>query len=139
MTVVVWAFCFPLIAGATVCASPAGFAEPVLRRMMPVEKCSVGTSAADRSPTADGKTAEPESEESKTRKRAVLQTGLYLIVGIAVVGIALIIVVVLWGIRIRRRRRRPTASKTPFDPLWYLRNSDRQTPPNSEADGDKTP
>jgi len=76
------------------------------------------------------------ADESKSRKRAVVWSALFLVVGIAVLGVFLIVVVLLWGIRLRRRNRTRKPPPAPFDPLWYLRQrtSEEPRPPPDDAD-----
>lgn len=77
--------------------------------------------------TAAGKsTAANKTDKTKTRRKQAAQTGFILIAGIAVIGVLLIVVVLLWGIRLRRRikKRRPLPA---YDPLWYLKTDKART------------
>lgn len=49
-----------------------------------------------------------------------------LILGIATIGVAMIGLTILWGIRIRRNLRRGSTKSPPLDPLWYLRSKTRR-------------
>lgn len=54
------------------------------------------------------------------RKRAVT-TAVLMLGGILFVGGMSIVLIVLWGFRVRRLARQPLPSGTAIDPLWYLR------------------
>lgn len=89
----------------------------------------VGVAGANRTKIAD--------EKSKTRKRTVVWSALYLVAGIALLGVFLIVVIVLWGIRLRQRNRTRKPREAPFDPLWYLRKGADETtepPPSPETE-----
>ncbi len=72
----------------------------------------------------------PADFPAETQSDALVAAAL-LLVGIAVVGLILILLILLWGVRVRRvmRTRLPPTGRQ--DELWYLR-------PNKEhpADGD---
>lgn len=98
---------------------------------------SSSSTATTSSPSKD------ESPASKTRKRAVVQSALYLVVGIALLGVLLIVVVVLWAIRLRQRLRlrKGLPRKGAFDPLWYLRKGtqEQKSLPQSPPDANPPP
>lgn len=97
------------------------YARVPTQRMM-VDDAGTDSAAAEKSAAPGGK-----SDPDEARKRRTAQSALFLVIGIAAVGLMLVLMVLLWGIRLRRRmkkRRRPSAE---YDPLWYLRT--RKTQP----------
>ena len=46
---------------------------------------------------------------------------IYLLVAVTVAIVSLLILVMLWGARVRRQARQPLPSTSPNDPLWYLK------------------
>ena len=63
---------------------------------------------------------------------------MYVVWGIAGVGVVLIAGVLLWGARIRRRARNERLEPQPHDPLWYLKTNKKKPEPeqNPEPAGD---
>jgi len=61
---------------------------------------------------------DPEDEAEKER---VVTAGVLLLVLVIGVVAGLLVVVVLWGRRVRRMARKPTARIVPGDALWYLK------------------
>jgi hypothetical protein len=112
------------------------FAPAAADRMMAPEPCVprmlVATAGTGTQKTGDA------DEKTKTRKRTVVWSALYLVAGIALLGVLLIVVIVLWGIRLRQRNRTRKSPEATFDPLWYLRKGSTGTsePPPPE-DGPK--
>jgi hypothetical protein len=118
----------------------AEFAPPVPERMMAVgaDQPRALFAAAE----TDAKRADGSDEETKTRKRTVVWSALYLVAGIALLGVFLIVVIVLWGIRLRQRNRTRQPPDAPFDPLWYLRkgaNEKSEPTPDPDQKPDGTP
>jgi hypothetical protein len=57
---------------------------------------------------------------AETRQRTVA-TAVLLLLGIVGAGLILMLLVLLWGVRVRRIARAPLPGQSPVDPLWYLR------------------
>lgn len=87
---------------------------------------------------------EPDSSDPDAgQRRQKLKAALYIVGGIAFVGVVAILGIVLWGIRVRRRARTRTKPNSPLDPLWYLRkgskaasdpDASQQTETHSDSD-----
>jgi hypothetical protein len=88
--------------------------------------------------------SDPAEEENRQAKRRVAMAALYLVVGIAFVGVALVGLVTVLGHRIRRIARKPLPRQSATDEFWYLRpkkeikKSQASEPPGSDADGEET-
>ncbi len=71
--------------------------------------------------------AEPETEPKTPTKpdekerRIKLTAGLAALAGIAIVGIVLAAIIIIWAGRLRRIVREPTSSTGRQDPFWFLR------------------
>ena len=83
---------------------------------------------ADRHPVPERIAAEQtagespsETELSGQQRRRIVTVAFYLLGGVLFVGLMLIALTVLWGIRTRRVARKPLPTQSPGDPLWYLR------------------
>jgi hypothetical protein len=110
----------------------------------------VPDAATELETTADpaGRSAEPPASDSQfgeglagaraldeSRLRSVL-AGLAALVGIAVVGLALIAGIVVWAARLRRLNRLPPVTKTAANEFWFLRPP---KPPVSETGPEQRP
>lgn len=84
--------------------------------------------AATPSPT---KTDPLEKAEQKRQAWA----GLLAVAGIAIAGIGLATVTILWGARLRRETRKSSPPSAPRDDLWFLRPP-KSPPPSPETRGD---
>lgn len=87
---------------------------------------------AERPVAAPAGSEAPMAEDEKQRAATA---AVYLAVGVAFVGILLIALVLIWGIRVRRLARRRVPSQSLPDPLWYLRTRTHghvQEPPREE-------
>jgi len=71
----------------------------------------------------------PRSDAKKTRVLA----GVVALVGIACVGMMLILLAILWGHRVRRIIRRQPSKPTATDEFWYLRPKRRGEGPPSAS------
>jgi hypothetical protein len=67
---------------------------------------------------------DPAPHDLAERQR-VATAMVYVVIGIAVVGIALIVLIILGGHRIRQRARARAGRAADLDPLWYLRKQPR--------------
>ena len=118
--------------------SPRAFASSSFAFMMAEEKAASANESKSPEKTVGQKTENPED---KKRKRAIAEYALYLVWGLAAVFALLLLMVILWGNRIRRETRTNPAKKTKHDPLWYLRKPNSHAPekpddPKSESDTD---
>lgn len=80
-----------------------------------------------------GKPDDGESEAERQRRERVVTGGMLLLAGIAAAGAALVGLVVLWGVRVRRVLRRPLPEQSARDNLWYLRPK-KETPSGGARD-----
>lgn len=90
--------------------------------------------------------AEPPSESPKEVQQRLLRriaAGLMVLVAVALVGLLLMVVAILWGRRVRRVAKSPLPSADPPAPLWFLRVGSRAQPLRGDRqDGgaaDRTP
>jgi hypothetical protein len=74
----------------------------------------------------DGVSAAADSPAEKAAKQRTATAMVYVVVGIAVVGITLIVLIILSGHRLRQRARSRTSRAPDLDPLWYLRPAARR-------------
>jgi hypothetical protein len=95
--------------------------------------------AAAPPPTSVVKTPEGRRPALKVGKRAEFLSAVILWCVILFVGLALVVMVMVWGRRLRRAaRRQPTAPTVP-DPLWYLKkNPSVLTPAKSAGPREET-
>lgn len=76
-----------------------------------------------------------EEKEEQAERRAKGEAALYIVIGVAAVGVVLILVVLLIGWMIRRRVRRPAKCEASTnDQLWHLRNPSESPSKNGEAE-----
>lgn len=78
---------------------------------------------ADETPAVDVDEAGPAREFSDRQvaaKRAYA-TGVVMLGGILIIGVALVAVILLWGNRARRIARQALPTISPRDDLWYLK------------------
>jgi hypothetical protein len=134
-----------------VCGLPAcrvGLLSAAICSMLPgagLTLVEAATDAASSRTAADGSPA--DSPEEKAAKQRTATAMVYIVVGIAVVGLTLIVFVILGGHRIRQRARSRMSRAPQLDPLWYLkpaeraqgnaggqRPGDERSPPPSESD-----
>ncbi|MFQ5732674.1 MAG: hypothetical protein ACE5KM_12070, partial [Planctomycetaceae bacterium] len=73
-----------------------------------------------------------KTDPDAARKRRTAQSALFLIIGIAAVGLFLILMVTLWGTRLRRRMKRRRRPPAVYDPLWYLKTGKDRKPANRD-------
>ncbi len=91
----------------------------------------------------DGQSA-PAEKANRHSKRRVATVAVYLLVGVAFVGLALLGLIVLWGNRLRRIARKLPPRQSQTDEFWYLRpkkeiETNRESqPPGSDANGKET-
>ena len=89
---------------------------------------SVQVAEADVPPPAKREFREPESDEQQQR---IVTVAIYLLIAVTVTIVSLLIIVMLWGARVRRQARQPLPSTSPNDPLWYLKGKNpKPTEPN---------
>ena len=79
---------------------------------------NVQAANAKSAPVAKREFREPESDEQQQR---VVTVAIYLLIALTVGIVSLLIIVMLWGARVRRQARQPLPSTRPNDPLWYLK------------------
>lgn len=111
-----------------------GMARTVLSGLILVLVWSVGPTGA----LADGAPPAQKSHESEAtpEQQRTVTAAIYLLVALTMGAVTLLILVMLWGARVRRQARAPLAATSPNDPLWYLKKSAH--PPQGEpnpADG----
>ncbi|MCA9067559.1 MAG: hypothetical protein KDA84_01460 [Planctomycetaceae bacterium] len=70
-------------------------------------------------------TAESSKTETTPEQQRTVTAALYLLVALTVGVVALLLVLILWGARVRREARKPLATISPNDPLWYLKKSSK--------------
>ena len=73
---------------------------------------------------ADG--TDPAEIPDRTQRQRVVTVAIYLLGGIVVGGLALIGLVLLWGVRMRRIARPSLPEQTEVDELWYLKPKKRK-------------
>ncbi len=78
-------------------------------------------------PPAQREFREPDAGEPLK----LVTIAIYLLVAVTVAIVSLLILVMVWGARVRRQARRPLPSTSPNDPLWYLKGKkSKLTEPN---------
>lgn len=85
----------------------------------------IGTAAADeeQSATESGREAEstPLTPEEQQRRRNVLSVGWIMLIGVALLGGLLLIIVLTLGASVKRVARTPSPEAPLRDPYWYLK------------------
>lgn len=76
--------------------------------------------AQEKQPETNSEFREPETTPEQQR---TVTAAIYLLVALTMGIVTLLILLMLWGARVRREARKPLASTTPNDPLWYLKKS----------------
>lgn len=74
-----------------------------------------------------------ENAQVKSEQRRQAFAGLLAIAGIAIAGIGLATVTILWGARVRRETRKSFTPTAPRDDLWFLRPPKSPPPPGNES------
>jgi hypothetical protein len=74
------------------------------------------TNADNGQRTTDGGQPLEEAARQRALTSAILMLG-----GVLFIGAMMIVLILLWGFRVRRIARKPLPRSTPIDPLWYLR------------------
>ncbi len=101
---------------------------------------------AETPPVSSPEFRQPEDADSPER---LVTIAIYLLVIVIVLSVSLLIVMMLWGVRVRREVRKPLPALRPSDPLWYLKTkkhppaepqgsdpvSERKTPPGNDSEG----
>ena len=64
---------------------------------------------------------QPAAEPGEAERQRALTTAILMLGGVLFIGAMTIVLILLWGFRVRRIARRPLPRTTPVDPLWYLR------------------
>jgi hypothetical protein len=78
-----------------------------------------GALIADSAPPAAAELDEPDSSEERQR---MVTIGIYLLIALTVGTVSFLILLMLWGARVRRQARKPLPGTTPNDRLWYLKS-----------------
>jgi hypothetical protein len=90
---------------------------------------------ADKQVSPDPSGERPQEPDRNAKRRAA-SIGLLGLVGIVLTGVGLMVLVVLWGHRLRRITRSSSPHPTRGDELWYLR-PDKQKPAESSNPPDE--
>ncbi len=72
---------------------------------------------------------QPDDAANAQKQKQSALAGLLIVGLLAFIGIALLLLVIVWGKRLRRLNNAPLPKQHPGDPLWYLRTNG-QTPDN---------
>lgn len=88
-----------------------------------------GPAVADPASPAAAEFREPESSAEQQRTVTI---AIYLLIALTVGTVSLLIILMLWGARVRRQVRKPLPTSSPKDPLWYLKT---KKPPAKVSDG----
>ena len=87
--------------------------------------------------------AKEQTDQTGTPNRAqrqrLVMVAVLMLAGVASVGLALLVFVILWGFRIRRMMRTPPPKQSPLDELWYLRPKKRIPSADSNDQTDAEP
>ena len=78
---------------------------------------------------APGDSVEFPQPDEKGGPEQLATIALYLLVAVTVLAVSMLILVMLWGVRVRRQIRKPLPAIKPTDPLWYLK---AKKPPEGE-------
>jgi hypothetical protein len=73
---------------------------------------------ADVPPRDSREFREPQGSEGQLR---TLTIAMYLLIALTIGTVSLMLVLMLWGSRVRREARKPLPATKPNDPLWYLK------------------
>lgn len=91
---------------------------------------------ADGPPPTAAEFREPDGSDDSVR---TLTIAIYLLIALTVGVVSLMLVLMLWGARVRREARKPLPATKPNDPLWYLKSKNRPTGeppgPSNVSDG----
>ncbi len=87
------------------------------------------TGVAAESPDGEGV---PTDEDE--RRALVVQTLLWILLGIALLGGVVMVGILLYGGHARRMARTPLPNQSAEDPFWYLRKGDAEDVPPTKAD-----
>ena len=118
----VWFLC------AVVCGVPADVAA-----LTPPPEQAPPPSQAEHGPTDNLSRAEAEAIAPPLQKEhhEVITAAMLVIAGVAFLGLMLVGLTILWGVRVRRLARRPLPEQSPIDELWYLKP--RKSPRGASA------
>lgn len=79
------------------------------------------------SPVAEVREQPQDDPVNAQKQKQSALAGLLIVGLLAFIGIVLVLVVIVWGKRLRRLNNAPLPKQHPGDPLWYLRTNG-QTP-----------
>lgn len=101
----------------------------------PEETSSESASTKQDAPSEKNETTgkKPLTPEQREDRKQMLPVIWLLLIGVAILGGILILLVILFGSRVRRIARKPLPAAPLRDPLWYLKPKAGNLP---EADGE---
>ena len=76
------------------------------------------------------------SPEQQERRKQILSASWIMLIGVAILGGILLLIVFIIGSRLRRIARKPLPDAPLRDPMWYLKNKTPQTPGTAEEPAD---
>lgn len=91
---------------------------------------SVDTAGATKAEAAD------KVDDREAKERAV-SAGILVLLGITIAGMGMVLLVMIWGRRVRRISLRSSGKTAPADPFWYLRAKPRQPDGPSGRTGER--
>jgi hypothetical protein len=104
-----------------------------------------GGKAFDETPTSEMPSVTPEAgsqqagasdESARIKQKQALQAATLLLVGITFVGVATIVILLLWGVRVRRLARRHLKPSSRVDEHWYLKGESSNSANESRQSSD---
>ncbi len=72
-------------------------------------------------------TARKPTPEQQERRKQMISASWIMLIGVAILGGILLLIVFLFGNRIRRIARKPLPNAPLRDPMWYLKNKANDT------------
>jgi hypothetical protein len=75
---------------------------------------------ADSDPHPAAEFQDPDPDVASGQQRLVT-IGIYLLIAVSVGSVSFLLILLLWGARVRRQVRQPLPNVRANDPLWYLK------------------
>jgi len=85
--------------------------------------------------SASSKTQTPD-EGDPQKKLKIVQSALLMLLGIVFVGMVLLSLVILWGVRVRRNAKKSLPTQKALDELWYLKPEKKKASAEMVRDAD---
>ncbi len=100
------------------------------------KKNSAKLTSENREDSGIEQTARKPTPEQQERRKQLISASWIMLIGVAILGGILLLIVFLFGNRIRRIARKPLPNAPLRDPMWYLKNKANDTSESTDEAAD---